>query len=887
MITIKPTTIITLLHLLLVSEVVSGSNPGAGVKENIHPHNLNNPHRELHKREIVSDASKVNGKSFDFVIAGGGVAGLALASRLSEWSNVTVLCIEAGGDGSDVQAKIDTPGYSYLNSLTGSAYDWAYNTVAQTDSGGATKYWPRGKGLGGSGAINGMFWGRPSEPEFDAWATLNPNAAETWNWEEVNKYIKKAENYSPPSEDVKTKFGMTSDPSLHGQSGMIHVGHTNYIFDEVAKWIPAWITLGFKSIDNAAGISRGAWLSTSTINVSNQTRSDSKAGYIDPLPPRSNLVILTGQQVTQVLFNGTKDANGNIVASGLKFQADKDATSYSVQANKEVILAGGTVGSPQILQLSGIGPKETLEGLNIDTKLDLPVGFNLQDHVSYSMYWSTPQGTFTWNNLSASADLKAQAQEEYDTKKTGLWTYVNEAVGYPSMLDIIGSDDEANSYASNIASQMTTTISNVKSWLDLPDNVVTGLKAQYDIQQKWMTSDVGQLEIILTMLGKGGNEMGIQVALQHPWSRGKILITSTDAFTQPSINPDYFGVGYDIDIMNYGSGFARKLAAASPLSDVMITEVYPGPSVTGDALGTYTKTNCGTEYHPMGTCSMLPKDSGGVVDTTLTVYGTSNLRVIDTSIAPLHISAHTMAVTYGIAEKGSDIIKKKYWKQVPIQNTTSSATSAAATTASAGQATDTSVTNANKDASNSDSSSSSLSSGAKIGIGIGAGVGAAAALAGLLFFFCLRRKKTGAASNEKGWYDNRNAQGGWNDGAGAYKEGYASPPNQSTQAYPMAAFDNHSNSNMGGPPGAFAAHSRTHSVDTMATADLASRMPMRSGSNYGNLSGTSTPYRDDHSDDGHGHGLNHGGDLGHQYPTPQGAAGAWPRQQSYQPVNIS
>ncbi|WWC98368.1 hypothetical protein V866_005259 [Kwoniella sp. B9012] len=854
----------TSLIISILSSTAVAFDPS---KRELHPHNINNPHRSNFKREIISDASKVDGNSYDFVIAGGGVAGLTLAARLSEWSNVTVLCIEAGGDGSDVEAKIDTPGYSYLNSLTGSAYDWAYNTVAQTDSGGATKYWPRGKGLGGSGAINGMFWGRPSEPEFDAWATLNPNTDETWDWDEINKYIKKSENYTAPTADVKSKFSMTSDPSLHGSGGPIQVGHTQYIFDEVAKWIPAWITLGFQSIDNAAGVSRGAWLSTSTINVKNQTRSDSKAGYIDPLPPRSNLVILTGQQVTEVIFNGTKDASGNIIASGVTFQASKGAQSYSVQANKEVLLAGGTVGSPQILQLSGIGPAETLDGLNIDTKLDLPVGFNLQDHVSYSMYWSTPQGTFTWNNLSTSADLKASAQTEYDNYKTGLWTYVNEAVGYPSMNDVMDSEDEATSYATNIADQMDTTVANVKSWLDLPDTVVTGLKAQYNIMQQWFTSDVGQLEIILTMLGKGGNEMGIQVALQHPWSRGKILISSTDPFTQPDINPDYFGVGYDIDIMSYGSAFARRLAAASPLSDVMITEVYPGPTVTGDALNNYTKTNCGTEYHPMGTCSMLPKDSGGVVDTTLTVYGTGNLRVIDTSIAPLHISAHTMAVTYGIAEKASDIIKKKHWKQVVQQNTTSTtAGSDEASTASAGKATDTSVTNANADAA---SGSSSLSSGAKIGIGIGVGIGAAVGLAALILFFCLRKKKTGAAANEKGWYDQRNVQGGWDDGAaGAYKEGYATPSHQ-PQAYPMAAFDNHGSSSVAAP---FAAHSRTHSVDTMATADLASRIP-QSHSGYG-LSGSSTPYRDDHSDDGH------------HYPAPQGAAAAWPTQQTYQPVNM-
>lgn len=202
---------------------------------------------------------------------------------------------------------------------------------------------------------------------------------------------------------------MVVNTSAHGDSGPIQIGFSEYIFDEVAKWIPAWQTLGLSGKDLAGGSTHGAMISTSTINMQNQTRSDSKAGYIDPLPPRSNLVILTNQQVTSVIFNGSTDASGNIIASGVTFQADASSTSYSVQANKEVLLAyvnlvtisvampeansklsGGVIGSPQILQLSGIGPKSLLSNLAIDTKIDLPVGYNLQDHVSYSMYWSTP-----------------------------------------------------------------------------------------------------------------------------------------------------------------------------------------------------------------------------------------------------------------------------------------------------------------------------------------------------------------------------------------------------------------------------------------------------------------------------------------------------------------
>nr|ODN96743.1 glucose oxidase [Cryptococcus depauperatus CBS 7855] len=825
-----------------------------------HTHNIHHPQRRNLRRSITADASSVNGQSFDFVIAGGGVAGLTLAARLSEWKNVTVLCIEAGGDGTDVEDQIDIPGYSYLHSLSGSAYDWAYTTVPQTDSLGLTKHWPRGKGLGGSGAINGLFWGRASSAEYDAWATLNPNGNEKWNWEEMNKYIKKSENFTAPSADVQKKFGMVIDPSAHGDSGPIQTGLCEYIFDEVAKWIPTWKALGLPGKDLEGGSTHGVTITASTLNTHNQTRSDSKAGYIDPLPPRSNLVILTKQQVTSVIFNGTKDANGNMLASGVTFQAAAGAAKYSVQANKEVLLAGGTVGSPQILQLSGIGPSSLLNALNIDVKVDLPVGHNLQDHVSYTMYWSTPMGTLTWGNLSASQDLQAQQLAEYKNSHTGMWTYVNEAVGYPSLADIMESSSAASSYASHVGSAIDSTISDITSWLDLPKNVASGLKQQFAIQQQWLTGEIGQLEIVFHLLGKGGNEMGIQVALQHPFSRGTIMINTTDPFTQPNINPDYFGVGYDIDIIGYGSAFARRLAKASPLSDVMITETSPGSTITDDALANFTKQNSGTEYHPLGTCSMLPKEQGGVVDTTLTVYGTGNLRVIDTSIAPLHMSAHTMATTYGIAEKASDIIKQKHWLVQP-----STVTSSGSSTATAGKATDTAVTGAGKSEHN--ASNSPLSSGAKIGIGIGAGVGAAAILAGLLMWLIMRKRNQRGAT-DKGWYDRNDAYG----------------PVAGSSAYPMAAFASH---NAYTSPSPAYGHSRNESVNTIATADLAARTPMRNSATYNyaahGLAPSGSPYRDDVNDDG----MN----QGHSYAPPGGQApsvttsGGW-KDQRYHPVNI-
>lgn len=289
--------------------------------------------------------------------------------------------------------QIDIPGNSYLDGLTGTAYDWAYTTTAQRDANDTVKAWPRGKGLGGSGAINGLFWVRPSDVEFDAWATLNEGGETIWDGAVMREYMNKvrcplplhpflrhipvadlrcstdlptsqAENFTAPTDDQQSTFSIAVDPSAHGTSGPIQAGFSAYIYSACKYWVPTLVNLGWTNADQHAGSNHAVNLTPSSLNPTNQTRSDSKAGYIDPLPPRSNLVILTGYQVTAVLWNSTEA--GSAVAGGLRFAAEKAGESYEVFAAKEVILSGGTVGSPQVLQLSGVGPAEVLTGLGID-----------------------------------------------------------------------------------------------------------------------------------------------------------------------------------------------------------------------------------------------------------------------------------------------------------------------------------------------------------------------------------------------------------------------------------------------------------------------------------------------------------------------------------------
>lgn len=462
------------------------------------------------------------------------------------------------------------------------------------------------------------------------------------------------------------------------------------------------------------------------------SRCDSKAGYIDPLPPRDNLVILTEQQVTGITFNGSTDANGNVIASGVTFQARAGAQSYTANANREVILSGGTVGTPQILQLSGIGPRQRLSDLGIESRVDLPVGYNLQDHITATVEFTTPDGTLTWGQLADNRTLYDQQLAQYRADNTGMLTYVNEAVAFPNMADLLGGS--AAQYAADVASQLNQTWSDVVSWKSLPDDVARGLAAQYQIQQSHIDSEVGQIEMLMH-LWAGTNGIAIQASLQHPWSRGTIFITSTDAFTAPAINPDYFSVGYDIDILQNGVQFARRIASTAPMNTVAITETAPGATVAdGEALNDWIRNDIGTTYHPIGTCSMLPRDQGGVVDTSLLVYGTANIRVVDSSIIPLHMSAHTMGTTYGVAEKGAEIIKKRYWAVQP--DTASSTSDGGSSATRSGGSSGSSATPSTSDgaaAGNAGfSSDNGLSDAAKIGVGVGVGVGAAALLAAIV-----------------------------------------------------------------------------------------------------------------------------------------------------------
>ncbi|KAJ3905561.1 hypothetical protein F5879DRAFT_988226 [Lentinula edodes] len=653
------TTILTLASTYLLSKSSASPLPD--------PSETRRQQNNLRARNIVSDSSDIQ-SSYDFIIVGGGLAGLVLASRLSEDSNHTVLVLEAGESGDANITQINTPADTYYNSLVGSEYDYAYQTVQQAGCANRNVSWPRGKVLGGSSAINGMYLVRPNEPEINALHSINPNDTdEFWTWDSYYAAMKKSETFGAPSADVAAEAGIQYSASSYGSNGPIHWSYPGETFNLVGNWTPSLLTLGIPTNpDAASGDNSGAYITTSSINPSNWTRSYSRSGYIDPLPPRSNLDILTSATVTNIVWqSGT---SGNLTATGVQWASSSTAAKQTVNANKEVILAAGSIGSTQLLQLSGVGPSKYLQAAGVDVQLDLPgVGQRLQDHLSGSLIYST--------NAETAGDM-----HNAGVATAEFLSYINSATAYVNLTTLLGSDNAS----ALISSAQAEVDSSVSSFLPLGDSTVAaGYKAIYDtITNQFYSSNSGQIELLLSITS---TNVLLQAAIQHPLSAGELYITSNSAFDYPFINPNYLAHSADLTILREGFKMARLISQASPLSAYLTGETTPGSSVsTDDEWNTWIESAVGTEYHPTGTCAMLPLELGGVVSPSLLVYGTSNVRVADASVYPFDLSSHLGAPTYGLAEQASTIIRD-YWNAVSTNpNATTSSSSPSSTSLSSG-----------------------------------------------------------------------------------------------------------------------------------------------------------------------------------------------------------
>ncbi|KAI0737717.1 GMC oxidoreductase [Daedaleopsis nitida] len=623
----------------------------------------------------LAKTADVAGQHFDIVIIGRQTAGLALASRLSENADVSVAVLEAGkahfGD------ELITSPMGWFRQYMNPEYDWAFLTAPRSTLMGSppcgsgrlsTSYLhtyfvqssiirTSGKGLGGSSAMNFCMWTRPQREDIDAFEQLgNPG----WNWERLLPYFEKIERnvFMLPSSIALPHF-IAADPKpeeLHSQASLGKEGTIGISFHRTTAGAESLYRESLKengvplSNETFQGDLTGAWKCPSIIDAKTGKRSYAVTGYLAPAINRPNLKILTEAYVTKVLLS--KGTEGQVVATGVEFE--HGGKIHVVNARKEVLLSAGGIKSPQILELSGIGDPAILQPLGITPIVDLPaVGTNVQEHLTHTalhFQMQEDRGIITSDLLKDPAFCKQLLESNPEIKDP--IELLLTGISFVPLQTI------SQSRADDIVAKIEAKIAREAA------SYPPGLKEQYDYQLKVLKDPkVPDVEIMLTPFSFAPTTatkpiVSLLPAGVHPFSRGTIHISSADPKASPAIDPKYLSEDADLDILVEAWKFGRKAAHTAPFKDAMAAEVVPGLQVsTEEQIREHVKNTVFTVWHTCGSVSMLPKDKGGVVDSSLKVYGTKNLRVVDYSIVPLSISSHCQATVYAIAERAADIIK--------------------------------------------------------------------------------------------------------------------------------------------------------------------------------------------------------------------------------------
>jgi choline dehydrogenase len=530
---------------------------------------------------------------YDYIIVGGGTAGCVLAGRLSADPTRRVLLLEAGG--SDRSPWIEVP-IGYGRTFNDARFNWMYEAQPDAALENRRAFWPRGKVLGGSGSINAMVYVRGQPQDFDDWqAGGNPG----WGWRDVLPYFKKFEdNPLGPS-------------AWHGRGGPMAVSDVSRDVHPLCHtFIDACASLGIpRSEDFNGEHSEGAGIWQ--VSIRDGRRVSSASAYLRPARGRANLEIRLRAQVLRITFSGRR-------ADGVEYL--ENAVRQRAQA-REVLLAAGSINSPQLLELSGIGAGPLLQSLGIAVLAERPaVGEGLQDHVAVSYFYRSRVPTL--NNQLAPWYGKMRAAIRYALTRRGpLAMSVNQAGAFlRSRPDL--TRPNLHIYF-NPASYSTTTVAGSRRLLN-PDPYA-------------------------------GFLMSFNTC--RPTSRGSVHIRSADPLTSPAIAPNSLSTDGDLRDVYDGARILRRIAAATPLAQVTLNEREPGSEVLSDAavLADF-RHRAGSVFHACGTCAMGADPARAVVDPRLRVHGVEGLRVVDASIFPNVTSGNTNAPTLMVAEKAADLI---------------------------------------------------------------------------------------------------------------------------------------------------------------------------------------------------------------------------------------
>ncbi|TFY67647.1 hypothetical protein EVJ58_g1480 [Rhodofomes roseus] len=599
---------------------------------------------------MTATIDQVSNKFFDYVVCGGGTAGLTLAARLSEDPNVSVLVLEAGG------ANLDVPGIlrpaSWGSHFTNVDWTWPYKTIKQKELGDADYFWFRGKGLGGSSGINFMCWTKPPKEEIDGKSATSSSLISS-----LMRYRVRETRFVPPSEEVRKRndnVNMNFDTWKIGRDGPLKLAYPGTIDDLEKKTVQTMLNAGLsKAAHPLSGDPKGVFLIPNTYDPEKHVRSYSATAFYLPNKDRPNLKVLINAAVHRLKTQTA--ANGKLSAVGVEFEYDGKV--HTVNAQKDVCLTAGSLKSPQILELSGIGRKDVLEKIGVPLKVELPgVGENAQEHMFIGISWELKEDVgFETIDLLRDATHNAK---HLDLHALGEGLYTRGIIAFA-----FTAPNQISPLADTIYQKTKAKIEANKG------KFPPGLLEQYNIQLDRLKRGAPGCELICipgylsgpAPPAEGKSYLTILAAVNHCFSRGTIHSTSSDPHKDPEFDPRYFEQEVDLDIFTESVKWCRKLADLSPMKDVIVHELNPGPQVKDEAqVRDWIKKCMGTTWHTSSSCSMLPKEHNGVVDPELKVYGTNNVRVVDLSVAPLQFAAHPMATVYAIAEQGADIIKGKF-----------------------------------------------------------------------------------------------------------------------------------------------------------------------------------------------------------------------------------
>ncbi|KAJ6520619.1 alcohol oxidase [Mycena vulgaris] len=600
------------------------------------------------------------GTRFDYIVIGGGTAGLPVANRLSEDPKITVGILEAGFlHGND--PIIDVPRNMAMNNGN-PKYDWMSSTSPQTGAAGRSIPVFRGKLVGGSSALNYMGWDRGSKEEYDAWKLLG-DAEGGWNWDSILPFLTKVEDATPTSvsRDLAVEYsasGNVSSPGIPaevavGVGGPVKLSYNMVYADTVPPYVKAWNALNHHTNYNPfGGDASGVYNCSRSIDHESGKRIASASAYYTPVASRTNLKLLTGAHVTKIIFQ-PELVDGNHVAVGVEFIVK--GTVYSVFASKEIILSAGTIQTPQILELSGIGDPKLLREMGIQTLVDLPgVGNNLHDHAFTRIHYQTQRGIRTFDEFRNNPEFAAAEQERYERTGQGWMTSNDTTTVFTPLSKIM----EESALSAKIK-EIEDAISVEKDKGSLNELMVE----QFSIQLDWLKqSSVPHLEFVIFSRGLFNPEPDesyfvINTGLQHPFSRGSVHIQSTDPLQQPLIDPRYLTHEFDIFSLLAAYRAIEKLAQTPPLAEIIEKQVLPATTLTDEEVMQYIRQGLSSGAHHMGTAAMARRDLRGVVGGDLKVHGIVNLRVADASIIPLPVAAHIQGTIYAIGEKAADLIK--------------------------------------------------------------------------------------------------------------------------------------------------------------------------------------------------------------------------------------